>query len=57
MKAVALVSFAGIVNGFPGQEIEITDKSVYNDLLNAGYIKAVGEKTKTKKKTEEADEN
>ena len=57
MKAIALVSFAGVaVNGFPGQEIEIEDKAIYDDLLNAGYIKAAGEKAKekaTKKKAEE----
>lgn len=50
MKAIALVSFAGVVNGFPGQEVEIADQTVYDDLLQAGYIKAAGAETEEPKK-------
>lgn len=50
MKAIALVSFVGAVNGFPGQEVEIADQAVYDDLLQAGYIKAAGEGTEEPKK-------
>lgn len=50
MKAIAIVSFAGVVDGFPGQEIEIADKAVYNDLLKAGYIKAAGASEEESKK-------
>ena len=51
MKAIAALSFAGVVNGFPGQEIEIADKAVYDDLLRAGYIKAAGANDEEPKKT------
>jgi len=50
MKAIALVSFAGAVNGFPGQEVEIADQAVYEDLLKAGYIKAAEAKNEEPKK-------
>lgn len=50
MKAIALVSFAGAVNGFPGQEVEIADQAVYEDLLRAGYIKAAEAKNEEPKK-------
>lgn len=41
----ALRSFGGKVSGTKGRTVEITDKKVAEDLLAAGYIKAVGGKT------------
>lgn len=41
----ALRSFGGKVSGTKGRTVEITDKKVAEDLLEAGYIKAVGGKT------------
>lgn len=41
----ALRSFGGKVSGTKGRPVEITDKKVAEDLLEAGYIKAVGGKT------------
>lgn len=52
MRAKALTSFAGVYSGVPGQEIDITDKSIYEDLLRAAYIEPVDEK-KPVKATEE----
>ncbi len=43
MEYKALVSFAGLVCGIPGQTIVIDDKATADDLLAAGYIKAIEE--------------
>lgn len=51
MRAKVLTSFAGVCSGIPGQEIDITDKSVYEDLLRAAYIEPVD--VKPVKATEE----
>ena len=40
MEYKALVSFAGLVCGIPGQTIVIDDKATADDLLAAGYIEA-----------------
>lgn len=44
MKAKAIVSFAGVkYSAIPGQEIEIAEKEVYDDLLRARYVEPVKE--------------
>lgn len=43
MEYKALVSFAGLVCGIPGQMIVIDDKATADDLLAAGYIEAIEE--------------
>ena len=40
MEYKALVSFAGLVCGIPGQTIVIDDKATADDLLAAGYIES-----------------
>lgn len=39
-------NFSGIVAGSEGQVIDIKDKAIANDLLNAGYIEVYNEKNK-----------
>ena len=41
----ALKSFGGKVSATKGRPVEIKDKAVAQDLLDAGYIKAVGGNT------------
>ena len=43
MEYKALVSFAGLVCGIPGQTIVIDDRATADDLLAAGYIEAIEE--------------
>ena len=50
MKYKALVGFSGLISMRKGEEREITDKYIAEDLLKAGYIEAI-EKPKTNKKT------
>lgn len=50
MKYRAKVGFSGIVSMSKGEEREINDKYVVDDLLRAGYIEPV-EKQKTSKKS------
>lgn len=51
MKFKCIKSFAGInVKGTEGETIEIKDKEIELDLLNAGYIEPI----KSKKKVERA---
>lgn len=39
MKAKAIASFAGLkYSAIPGDEIDICEKEIYEDLLSAGYI-------------------
>lgn len=38
MKYKALVSFSGLLTMAEGDEREIPDKAIANDLLKAGYI-------------------
>ena len=38
MEYKALVSFAGLVCGIPGQTIVIDDKATADDLLAAGFL-------------------
>ena len=45
MKYRALVSFTGLVSMSKDEVREISDLSLANDLLNAGYIEEVKEKT------------
>ena len=40
-KYKALVSFAGIITMATGEEREIKDKEIVDDLLNAKYIKEI----------------
>ena len=48
MRAKVLTSFVGTVVGTRGQEIDIIDKSVYEDLLQARYIEPVEEAKEVK---------
>nr|DAZ72587.1 MAG TPA: hypothetical protein [Caudoviricetes sp.] len=48
MKYKALVSFSGIVSATIGEVIDIADKEVAQDLLNAKYVEEIKKKT-TKK--------
>lgn len=52
MKVKAKVSFSGLITMHQGEEREIEDKAIRDDLLGAGYV----EEVKTKKKVK-ADEN
>lgn len=49
----ALRSFGGKVSAAKGRTVEIKDKAVADDLLRAGYIKAVGGKTPAAEKPAE----
>lgn len=57
LKYEVLVNFAGKKSGHVGQIITITDKSIADDLLKAGYIKTVKTATKGRSKGVEADGN
>lgn len=48
-----LVSFSGIISAYKGQIIEIDDKLIAKDLLEAGYIKPVSDKPSKENKKEE----
>ena len=50
MKYRALIGFSGAVSMSKGEENEIKDKYIVDDLLKAGYIEPI-EKPKTTKKT------
>jgi hypothetical protein len=52
MKVKAKVSFSGLISMHEGEEREIENKIIYEDLLNAGYVEEVKSKKKVK-----ADEN
>ena len=54
MKYRALVSFSGLISMAMDEVREISDKSIVNDLLEAGYIEELKE-TKIKK-VEESEE-
>ncbi|MCX7903275.1 MAG: hypothetical protein N2486_02080 [Caloramator sp.] len=49
MKVRALVNFAGIITMKKGDEIEINDKEICEDLLRAGYVEEVKSSKKVKK--------
>lgn len=52
MKAKALTSFAGVkYSAIPGDVIDICEKEIYEDLLNAGFIEASECEDKTQAKT------
>lgn len=53
MEYKALVSFAGLVCGIPGQTIVIDGKATADDLLAAGYIEAI-EEPAAKQRSEKA---
>lgn len=44
MKYKALVSFSGIVSATIGEVIDIADKEVAQDLLNAKYVEEIKRK-------------
>lgn len=48
MKVKARVSFGGKVSMHCGEERDIPQGEVLNDLLSAGYVEAVGPKRKAK---------
>nr|DAO53802.1 MAG TPA: hypothetical protein [Caudoviricetes sp.] len=53
MKYKALISFSGTVSAVKGDTVEIADKEVAKDLLDANYIEEIKKpapKTATKKK-------
>ena len=45
----ALVSFSGLVSMAKGEVREISNLTIVNDLLNAGYIEEVKSEVKTEK--------
>lgn len=49
MKVRALVNFAGIITMKKGDEIEINDKEIYEDLIQAGFVEEVKPSKKVKK--------
>lgn len=49
MKYKALISFSGIVSATIGEVVDIADKEVAQDLLNAKYVEEI-KKTTPKKK-------
>lgn len=54
MRYKALVSFTGIISMAMGDVREISDTSVAKDLLNAGYVEKIKERSSekvTEKKT------
>jgi hypothetical protein len=55
LKVKALVSFAGVVTMTKGEVREISNKSVYEDLLKAKYVEGVKVKPKKKVKTNAQD--
>ncbi|WP_163258587.1 hypothetical protein [Heyndrickxia shackletonii] len=48
MKVKAKVSFAGIITMSKGEEREIQDKQIYQDLIQANYVEEVKTKNKVK---------
>lgn len=48
----ALVTFSGKVSMAVGDVMDISDKSIVNDLLNAGYIEEVNPPKKDEPKEE-----
>lgn len=50
MRVKALVNFSGVLSMYQGQEVEITNKEVLNDLLDCGYVEEVEVEKPTKKK-------
>lgn len=52
----SLKSFVGKINMAKGQEKEITDKNIINDLLQAGYIEEVKIENEIKKEVEKVEE-
>ena len=49
MKAIVLVPFfTHDISGVVGNEVDIKDQKTFNDLVKAGYIRAVDEKKKGK---------
>lgn len=53
MKYKALTSFCGVVSMVEGEVREISDLTIANDLIKAGYI----EEIKPKRRKEKKDEN
>lgn len=51
------VSFSGLISGAVGQKIEIDNKSIEKDLLNAGYIEAVKKNKAAETTADKTDEN
>ncbi|MGG3623859.1 hypothetical protein ABES25_09940 [Bacillus gobiensis] len=49
MKVKALVSFSGIVTMTKGEEKEISNKEIYQDLLKANYVEEVKVKLNKRK--------
>lgn len=52
----SLKSFVGKINMAKGQEKEITDKNIINDLIQAGYIEEVKIENEIKKEVEKVEE-
>jgi hypothetical protein len=55
LKVKALVSFSGIVTMTKGEEKEISNKEIYEDLLRANYVEEVKVKT-TKRRMKSNDD-
>ena len=52
MKIEALVSFCGILSMSKGEIRDYSVKSVVSDLMEAGYIREISEKTAEKTKSD-----
>lgn len=50
MRVKALINFSGVLSMYQGQEVEITNKEVLNDLLACGYVEELEVEKPTKKK-------
>ena len=57
MKVKALRSFSGVVSMSRGQEMDIQDEFILNDLMKAGYVEPLeeNEEDKPKKKSKKDD--
>ena len=51
----AIKSFSGVISMTKGQEKDITDKAIIEDLLHAGYIEEVKAEVKEVKKEVQAE--
>lgn len=48
MKVRAMVNFSGLITMHQGEERELTNKFLFSDLLEAGYIEVIKDTKKRK---------
>lgn len=56
MQVKALLSFSGLISMRKGEIREIKDKTIYADLIKAGYVEQIKEQKSPRKKVN-ADES